>query len=110
MGFQNAQVRLANGDAITVTIFNADQFELPPTAPPSIPATSSIFASSRPSTGDPRPPYPAPPAPRRHEYALAQAVSRFEQYLADRMRATTVGVRHYSRTSCNCVICHNHSP
>ena len=29
MGYQNALVRLANGDTLKVTIFNADQFELP---------------------------------------------------------------------------------
>ena len=33
MGYQNALVRLANGDSLKVTIFNADQFELPPDRP-----------------------------------------------------------------------------
>ena len=33
MGYQNALVRLANGDTLKVTIFNADQFELPPDRP-----------------------------------------------------------------------------
>ena len=33
MGYQNALVRLANGDSLKVTIFNADQFELPADRP-----------------------------------------------------------------------------
>ena len=33
MGYQEALVRLANGESLKVTIFNADQFELPPDHP-----------------------------------------------------------------------------
>ena len=33
MGYQNARIRLANGDSLKVTIFNADQFELPDDRP-----------------------------------------------------------------------------
>ena len=33
MGYQNALIRLANGDSLKVAIFNADQFELPDDRP-----------------------------------------------------------------------------
>ena len=33
MGYQKARIRLANGDSLKVTIFNADQFELPADRP-----------------------------------------------------------------------------
>ena len=33
MGYQKALVRLADGDSLKVTIFNADQFELPADRP-----------------------------------------------------------------------------
>ena len=33
MGYQNALIRLANGDSLKVMIFNADQFEWPADRP-----------------------------------------------------------------------------
>ena len=49
-------------------------------------------------------------------YALRRYVERGETELfdpiftrADRVRGATVGVRHYSPPSCDCIICRNHS-